>query len=370
MFAKEYETEGVELVDAFGTKYPQAFASPSVEYDALVNRVVLIDLCHWGVIRLTGGDRVRFLNSMVTNDVTRLSPGTGCHAALTTVKGKLVADLAVLAREEELLVLVMQGVVDDVAAALDKHIIADDVTLENLSAEYGVLGVEGPKSRDLAWRLFPDGPLPMEPLAFGDAEYQGTPVTVLRHSVTGEKGMHFIVHRDGIAKIHDYLVQAGRGMDMERLGRAAWNVRRVENGIPWWDDDITDNFPKESRLDDVVNYEKGCYLGQETLARMHHRGHPNWLLVGLAPSSTGAAVTDPSSLAGTELFAAGESSSDGAKSRGRLTSPVHSPARDGMLSLGYVRHEFADAGSQFEFLSDGNPVALEVVPLPIESKER
>ena len=74
---------------------------------------------------------------------------------------------------------------------------------------------------------------------------------------------------------------AGQGFDLECCGYLAWNMRRVEVGEPWWGLDVGDNFPKECRLDDLVDYEKGCFLGQETLARMRYRGHPNWLLVGL-----------------------------------------------------------------------------------------
>ena len=374
MFADTYKKDGVVLVDAFGTHYPESFTDPLREYESLVERVALVDLTHWGALRLTGGDRVTFLNNMVTNDVAKLGAGEGTHAALATTKGKLVAELFVLVRESELFVLVPQGSTQDVFTILTKHIIADDVTLEDVSNEFGVLAVEGPRARDMAWRLFPDGPLPMESLAFGDTDYQGMPVVVLRNSVTGEKGFQFVIGASHIERIRNYLVQAGRGMDMELLGRAAWNMRRVENGLPWWGPDITDNFPKECRLDDVVSYDKGCYLGQETIARMHHRGHPNWLLVGLASADTVDAPAEPASsagpatLAGIELFAPGESAAGG-KPAGRLTSPIHSPMRDGFLSLGYVRHEMAEPGTRFEFSLDGKTVELQIITLPIDPKE-
>lgn len=397
MYLQEYQNRGLPLWDAFGTRYPAAFTHPLREYRALTGKVGLIDLSHWGAVRLRGADRVTFLNSQITNEVATLAVGEACHAALTTTKGKLIAELFVLFREEELFVLVAQGETARVIESLDQHIIADDVLLEDVSNDFVVLSVEGPKSRELVWRLFPEGPLPMEPLAFGDADYQGMPVTVLRNSVTGQRGFQLIVSGDGRRLVRNYLVQAGMGFDMEECGGLAWDMRRVENGLPWWGRDITpDNFPAECRLDDLVNYEKGCFLGQETLARMHHRGHPNWKLVGLVPSDGPGSEGTPAfiseeklpvletnandvkahidwlmreRLGGTELFSPEESSSDGAKPLGRLTSPVFSPALGGLLTLGLVRQKLSETGTHFEARIDGAVVALTVISLPVPEEK-
>ena len=411
MYTEEYKRRGVPMTSAFGGQYPIAFTHPIREYRALTEDVALIDLSHWGVLRLTGADRVAFLNSQVTSHIATLQTGEGSHAALTTVKGKLVAELFVLAREAELLVLVAQGSTTAVVASLSKYIVADDVTVEDISDDHAVLSAEGPQARALVWRLFPDGPLPMDALTFGDAEYpvvpegtpghttEGIPVTVFRNSAAGGRGFQLIVSGEGREQLRTYLIQAGRGLDMELCGRAAWNMRRVETGSPWWGNDVNDNFPKECRLDGVVDYEKGCYLGQETLARMHHRGHPNWLLVGLAPAGavpptldlpafvnannddatpvtsaspdTALADTralDLSDLAGAELFAPGAGDKD-RKAIGRLTSPVFSPELGTFLSLAYVRHERSAPGTRVELFLDGNPVELEVITLPMEKKE-
>ena len=394
MFIDTYKSGPALLGEAFGAPYPEAFTHPVREYRALTSTAALVDLTHWGVLRLTGADRVTFLNNMTTNDVAALSPGRACHSAATTVKGKLIAELFVLVREDELLVLVSQGDRRAVFETLDKHIIADDVTLEDATGRLGVLSVEGPKSREIVWRLFPNSPLPLDPLAFADLDYQGIPVTVLRGSVTGEKGYHVIVADEGIARIRDYLIQGGIADDMELCGSVAWNMRRVEEGLPWWGVDVTgDNFPKESRLDDVVDYEKGCFLGQETLARMHHRGHPNWLLVGLrcaqvAPPSfldlaneelpTVAAKPDAvrahvDSLGlfdvidrGAPLFAGGDASAGEGKPAGRLTSLAFSPRLGAALFLGYVRQTMAGVGNEFVFSTGDDVAKTTITKLPIE----
>lgn len=397
MFIDTYKSGPVLLGEAFGVPYPEAFSHPVREYRALTTTAALIDLTHWGVVRLTGADRVTFLNNMTTNNVAALSTGRACHSAATTVKGKLVAELFVMVRDEELLVLVSQGDRRAVVETLDKHIIADDVTLEDTTDAYGVLSVEGPKSREVVWRLFPKSPLPLEPLAFVDLDYQGIPVTVLRGSVTGEKGYHIIVPAGRIARIRDYLIQGGIAEDMELCGSVAWNMRRVEAGLPWWGVDVTgDNFPKEARLDDVVDYEKGCFLGQETLARMHYRGHPNWLLVGLRcsqmapPGFLDAANDELPTVAGnaddvrghvdalglsnavdrgTPLFAGADASAGEGKPSGRLTSLSFSPRLGAALFLGYVRQTMAGAGNEFVFSTGDEVAKTTITKLPIEESK-
>jgi folate-binding protein YgfZ len=393
MLIDTYKSEHVPMADAFGGPYPEAFSHPRLEYEMLTQHAGLIDLSHWGVLRLTGTDRVRFLNAMVTNDVASLVTGTSCAALITTTKGKIVAQLLVLARAEELLVLVMQGSTARVADALESHIIADDVALTDVSAEYGVLSSEGPRSRELVWRVFPRDALPLKAGEFTENEYQGMRAIVVRHSVVGDKGLHVIVAREHLARMRDYLVQGGVGIDCGPVGRIAWNLRRIENGLPWFGADVTDeNFPKETRLDDHVNYEKGCYLGQETIARMHYRGHPNWQLVALsvpgdapctpayqeqwerlaelptlersaaAASADLRAMSAPQHAVGTELFPV-----DGAerKSAGRITSAALSPRLKKPLFLAMVRAAAAAAGSTFEANLGGKTVTLAVVDLPV-----
>src|SRR5688572_4014475 len=122
------------LVDSL----PDAYTDPATEYEALTHAVALIDPACNGVLRLRGNDRVSFLNAMITNDVTKLAAGHACAALVTTTKGKIIAELLVLARAGELLVLVLQGSAARVAESFESHIIADDVSLDNLSDDHAV----------------------------------------------------------------------------------------------------------------------------------------------------------------------------------------------------------------------------------------
>lgn len=394
LFIDAYQAARIPLSEAFGGPYPDAFTHPRLEYETLTHAAGIVDLSHLGVLRLAGSDRVRFLNAMVTHDVARLAAGASCAALMTTTKGRIFAQLLVLARKDDLLVLVLQGSTARVAEALESHIIADDVELSDVSAACGVLSSEGPRSRELVWRIFPRDPLPLKPGEFTENEYQGMRATVVRHSVVGDKGLHVIVARDQLARMRDFLVQGGVGIDCYPVGRIAWNMRRVENGLPWFGADVSEeNFPKEVRLDDHVSYEKGCYLGQETIARMHYRGHPNWQLVGLTvpgdtpctpawqarwddlaslptlPRNADAAAADaralgaPQGAAGAELFAAAGGES---KPAGRITSGVLSPILKKPLFLAMVRANVAAPGSTLDTTLGGKPVTLAVVDLPIK----
>jgi folate-binding protein YgfZ len=391
MFVDSYKNDGVTMTVSFGGPYPEAFEHPQNEYRALTSTAALIDLCHWGLFRLTGGDRLRLLNSLTTNDAASLAAGEACHSALTTVKGKLIAELFVLVRDADATVLVAQGDPGTVHQTIGNHIVADDVDLENVSDGYGVLSVEGPKSREIVWRLFPRLSIPTKRFQFVDVIYQGIPATIMHNNVTGETGYQLIVPKDGIRLIRDYLIQAGRAEDAALAGRAAWNMRRVEAGLPWWGADVKaeENFPKECRLDGVVSYDKGCFLGQETLARMHHRGHPNWLLVGLSPNGEVSGLDTPAFLsadsiidsspdsisralgdlntsasipAGSELFAP----DDPSKSVGRITSSAFSPKTQKPLFMGYARAALASPGTELVLPVGGVESTLVVIPLPVE----
>ena len=371
MFFDSYKSSGIKLSDRWlGVPYPESFGDPAAEYRALTERSGLIDLCHWGVLRLTGKDSVRLLNSLTTNDAAALDSGQVCSSALTTIKGKLVAELYVLRREGQLLVLVSQGDTKTVAAAINKHIIADDVEVTDLSEDTAIFTVEGPGARGIVWRLFPKLAFPAEPHQFVDTDYLGTPVTVCRLAVAGGDGYCLIVPAESASQIRQYMIQSGYADDMSLVGRVAWNTRRVETGLPWWGADVAtgENFPAECRLDHVVSYTKGCFLGQETLARMYHRGHPNWLLVGLAPNGDIAGLNDtPSSDLQAELHDKPLFRVDGTeKQSGRITSAVQSPAIGKPLLMGYVRADLSEPGTKALLRIGDSDTPLTVVSLPLE----
>lgn len=398
MLTEFYKSEQTAMARAPWGDYPRYFVHPLAEYRALVLSCGVIDLTHWRVLRATGRDRARFLNAMVTNDVASLEPSRGCHAMMTTVKGKIVSELFVFVRKEDILLLVSQGDFDETLGALRKHIVADDVAIEDLSASFSVIGVEGPRAKAVVGLLFRPGPFPKSPLDLVEREFEKFNIAVIQNSVTGETGYHVLVPANEALRIRNYLVQAARGSDGLPVGLDAWNIRRVEKGLPWYGVDYDgDNFPQEARLGHTVSYTKGCFRGQETLARLENRGHVNRVLVGLTPDGSSALPADLAErlaeIAGLSdrllesdyrnraggdaevldlhsllpkgaALHAGAGLQPGEKAIGELRSSVFSFALKGPLCLGYVRAESAKAGVTIQ-MPRGSLTAQEIeLPLP------
>ena len=372
MLSETYKRDNVSLVDLFGVDHPAWFVNPVAEYQAIVGHVGVIDLTHWRVFRLSGGDRLSFLNAMVTNDMASLGPGHGSHALITTIKGKITAELFVFARDEDAVVLVPQGNADETYGILEKHIITEDVAIEDVSSQYGIIALEGPKAEDVLWRILPTGPFPKDPLHSVDREFGDAKIFLMKNSVTGEGGYHMMIPAKDIPRMRDFLVQAARGSDGLPVGAVAWNMRRVEKGLPWSGVDFTENnFPDEARLGSAISYTKGCFRGGETLARLHNRGQVNRVLVGLtvgdddvpeavkklaAEFKTELRSDDEQGLrqkaqpiaealdlresfgSGLELFPS-EGSGESDKSIGWVTSVAFSPTLGKPLILGYLRRE-------------------------------
>jgi folate-binding protein YgfZ len=283
-----------------------------------------------------------------------------------------------------------------------------------MSHEFAVLGVEGPMAQAVVKRLFLTGAvaLPKDHFGIVVGTFEKFELTVINNTGTGDDGYHIVVPADEVVRIREYLIQAARGSDGLPVGHTVWNIRRVENGIPWFGVDYTsENFPPESRLDHTVSYTKGCFRGQEPLGRIHNRGDVRRLLVGLtaqtgadtgtggtdafqsdvagelekmtvginelvsradenglrARANTDAALFDLSAAfpAGSEIFAGGNDTGAAAgKPQGRITSAVLSPRLKGCLLLGYVRRETVESNTAIELQLGEKRESMSVINLP------
>ena len=264
------------------------------------------------IIRITGGDRVRFLDGMVSNDVARLATGRGLPALQLDRKGHVLAELSVVALADALLLDVDAGRGDTVFELLEKHLIADDVVLERRD-DWLHAGFEGPGAAAAAGapELAPgavaiDGELLW--LAGGDLDPAGA-------RLLGPS-----------AEVQARVAASG----LRRLSDEQAEILRVEALRPRFGTDYGERgFPAEARLERAVSYGKGCYLGQEIVARIHARGAVNRLLVQLEAERAVAA--------GDAILVDGRAS-------GQVTSAVLSPAR-GALALGMVKRDHARPGT-------------------------
>jgi folate-binding protein YgfZ len=315
---------GASYVDDRGIALPSHFGDPEAEYDAVVRGAALIDAGFRTVVRATGPDRVSFLQGMLSNDVSRLAAGEGCPALLLTVQGRVTADLRLAALADEMLLDCDLRVRDGLVAALEALLIADDVELAVPAEPPALVGVEGPDAaRVLA------GVSALAPFAHTELAVAGIGVRVQRASEVRGDGFVLHVPAAQAAAVWDALVTAGA----RPCGMEALEGRRVEVGVPRIGLDMGDKtLALEVPVEDAISTTKGCYLGQEVVARGTARGHINRRLVPLL-------LAGPAPASGAPLVRDG-------KDVGHLTTVAQAFGAGTMAALGFVRREHWEPGTE------------------------
>jgi folate-binding protein YgfZ len=297
----------------------------------LTDSVGVVDRSERGKLALTGSEAKAFLHGQVTNDVEGLEPGRGCYAAFLTHKGKMLGDLRVLDLGDELLLDTERVALQELFNMIRRYKLGRDVELHKRTLEWGLLSLIGPEARRVA-----GAEDLVEEHANRRAELAGVPVVLVATDV----GIDVFVptgSKDAVAA----------ALGVPAVDEEAAEVVRVERGRPRYGVDLDDGtIPQEAGLNErAVSFTKGCYVGQETVARLHYRGKPNRHLRGLRLSAPAAT--------GDELRL-------GEKQVGRLGSVAVSPAH-GPIALALVRREAA-VGDTLA-VGDGG-VTAEVVDVP------
>lgn len=342
------------VVDIAGRTLIQHYGDPMAEALAVRKTGGFIDLSHWGIVRFTGKDTLRFVHGMVSNDVKGLPDGGGNHTCVLTNKGKIIADYFNFRLGESLVGFCQQGLADVIVKTLDRYIIADKVTPENLSDTHGLIGFHGPRVHEILASLV-EGPLPSgQNFSLTSAPFEGEecaePACIL-HAPTAPGASWFVLlPKQNLIPAWKKITEAGEALGMGPYGLEAMDIVRIEEGRPIFGKDFdTANFPNEAKLDHTVSYRKGCYIGQETMARISAMGHVNKHLVGLLP--------DGRVQVGDEIHA-------GDAKSGAITSATFSPILDKWIALGYVKRDHAKPGTQVEVGLEGNRRSAEVVETP------
>ncbi len=337
------------------------------EYGLLTESCGLLDRSERGKLALTGAGTVEFLNGQVTNELADLRPGEGRYAAFLTHKGKMLGDLRILAVGEDPEVPPSELLLDTERAALQalfdmirRFKVGFDVELHKRTVERCLFSLIGPRSREVAASaagVEPQAPLDRGALpaieqapidrALPAVEHAHLPARIAEHPVrliaTDAGGVDVLCASDDHDAVRAALVQAGA----EPVSEAAAEIVRIERGLPRYGIDIDDTtIPQEAGLNErAVSFTKGCYVGQETVARLHYRGRPNRRLRGLRLSGSAAP--------GAELHL-------GERPVGRLSSVALSPTH-GPIALALVRRE-AEPGATVGVGEDG--ASATVVELP------
>ena len=315
-------------------------------YAAARSAAVLADLSARQWLRLTGEDRASFLHGMCTNDIKGLPEGRATYAALLTSKGAMVCDARVWKRQDDLLVDVEPGLGPKAKEFLDKYLISEDAEIHDVTPEWGLLGLYGPKAGAvLKAALGVDAP---EMNRFVTVPFEGREVRVVGAELLSPGGVELAAPVEALAALDAKLMEAGASLGLVRIGFEALEVLRVEAGVPRYGQDMEDKtIPLEANLERAIHYNKGCYIGQEVIARATFRGHMNRKLMGLL---LGEGAPAPLS----ELRS-------GEKKVGWITSVVRSPSAGQNVALGYVHRDFLEPGTKLEVVGGGT---AEVRPLP------
>lgn len=318
----------------------------STGYTALRRGAALVDRSQYGRVALGGGDRRSLLHGLLTNDIEALGPGAGCYAAWLTPQGRMIADVIVLELGDRLLLMVPDRTRAAVLAKLDASIFTEDVTVEDVTGAIDQIGLDGPQSAEAIARVLAPEARSLPLYGSGRWTSRESPVIVARTDVLGVHGYDLFVARAGGAALRDALTAAGAAP----ANREAAEAVRVESGRPLFGADMDeDTIPLEAGIEDrAISFTKGCYVGQEIIIRVLHRGGGRVArrLVGL---TLDAARPDALPPAGTRLSAGG-------REVGRLTSVVRSPALGRAIALGYVARDLAEPGTKVDVGGEGAAV--------------
>lgn len=322
-----------------------------LQYEAAREQVALFDLSHRTKIELTGADRVAFLHNLCTNEVKALEPGGGCEAFLTSVQAKIVGHVFIFAGAQSLVVDTVPDQAEALIAHLDRYLIREDVTLSDRTGDWGELLLCGPRAAGLLEKL--GATVPGEALAHAKSTVEGKKCFVRRHDLAGDPSYAIVAAREDAESVRNALVRGGA----VPAGMRTFETLRIEAGMPLYGIDVTDaNLPQEVGRDaQAISFTKGCYIGQETVARIDSYGHVNRKLVGLKIAGEG--VPEPGSkLHGNE------------KKVGQITSAVFSPKLEAVIALGCVSRGSEGAGTGLEVRSDDAAQTAEVVDLPFREE--
>ena len=309
--------------------------------------VGLMDRSMLGKVTVTGRDRVAFLQGMLSNDVKALQPGHGCPAAFLDAVGKVVSLLTVYVLEDHILLELPAASTEKFLQAIDKFLISEKAYFEAADDAYAILSLQGPKAGE-ALALVAGNKFELEPYAHAEMSIAGVAVRVARRSDAVTPGFHCWTAAEHATVLTKALREAGA----VAVGVAAAEVLRVEAGIPVYGVDVDEGvILPETRLDAFWSYTKGCYIGQETVARVKYRGHINRGLSGLVLEGERVpSHGDPIVAVDTEV--------------GRVTSAVLSLALGKPVALGYVRREHFEPGSALSVRIGDDLVNARVAELP------
>jgi folate-binding protein YgfZ len=334
---------------------PASYGDPAAEYAAVrESGAGVIDLSSRGRIAVGGLEAVQFLNGLITNDMKTLVENTWMPAVFPNVQGRLIASVRVIRLKDiqtdknvcpSYLIDTEAATHDRVLKTLQRFTLAGDFRVTDVTSQTAQFTVQGNKADQVVGSILGDVSAGVTANGAIKTKWKEHEVTVLHATHTGANGFDLIIETNGATDLWRSLVNAGA----QPVGYDALEVLRIEAGIPRYGIEMDEtNVVTEINLDDAVSYTKGCYIGQEIIARIKYRGHVAKKLVGI-------------SLAENAQVATGDTiKSHDDKDIGRITSATYSPHLKQRIALGYVKYDYIGPGTNVKV----NEFAGQVTELP------
>ena len=348
-----HRSAGTEVGEYFGTLLPSRFSDFKTEYDAALGAVALADTNSRAIFSLSGPDAQRYVNALLTSNVRDLKPGRGAIGLLLTPQGHILAEVETLLLPDRILAISHAMVRERTSATLEKFIIMDDVTLEDVTASTGTIELVGPRAAALISELCGVNIGDLPPFAHAEVTLSSIPCRVVHHEFGGNHSAMVIGSLGQLPLLWRKLEAFVRSAGGSAIGMDSLNSIRLEYGTPWFGHDYDDkNIPHEAGLEHShISYEKGCYTGQEIVERVRSRGHANRRLTeleffGSESPAVGTKLRVPENAAGTEV--------------GFVTSAAPSPMLGRPIGLGFVRREYSAVGTRL----DAEGASAEVISAP------
>ncbi|MSP11388.1 MAG: aminomethyl transferase family protein [Chloroflexi bacterium] len=346
-----------------GWELGSQYRGPLDEYQAARQGLAILDQSAWACLTLSNTDRLGFVQRMSTNDATKLSPGGGMKTIFTTPTGRILDETLILCQPDQLLVVGSLGM----GAALFnwfRHYIffRDKVKAQNITDTTARLALFGPSTPAAlaavldvdvsSWSLYQHADIPISESA---ALAAGSTITLARIAGFGEPAASVIGTAESLTWLWGRLVEHGG----QPLGMRAYDMLRIEAGIPEQGRELGEEYnPHEAGIIDAVSFSKGCYIGQEVIARLDTYQKIQKHLMGIQPVTTGAGWAE-SLQPGAKLISSTN------QEAGFITSAAYSPALAGPIALGYIRTKWAEPGAELRLQAQGdNQLPVQLVKLP------
>ncbi|ACV46403.1 MULTISPECIES: CAF17-like 4Fe-4S cluster assembly/insertion protein YgfZ [Halomicrobium] len=339
-----HEDRGATFRTVGGNRVVANYGRPERVHRAVRQVVGVIEM-GYGVVTVTGDDRIDFVDNAVSNRVPT-ADGDGVYSLLLDPQGHVETELYVYNAGERLLLFVPPARADPLVEDWREKTFIQDVTIADATDEFAVFGVHGPKATEKIASVLNKTATPETPLSFVRGSMVDAGVTVVRSDgLVGEEGFEVVCSADVARDVYDTL--ENRGLNAAPFGYDTWDALTLEAGTPLFDTEIEGQIPNVVGLANGVDFEKGCFVGQEVVSRVHNRGRPSKRLVGLTcgavPESGAAVFVDDASV-------------------GAVTRAVESPTREEPIALARVDYELPDGTPSVRV--DGGEVDAELAALP------